>query len=87
MDNQSASNQSFPAPVPALTVAEEADRRANLQRQLKENDSQRTEVTGHINQLSIQLHRWNLRLQNLNDRRKELNLQLSQLPRQDAAQS
>ena len=43
----------------------------NLQRQLKENESQRTEVTGYINQLSIQLHRWQLRLQTLNERKTE----------------
>ena len=34
----------------------------DLQRKLKENESQRTEVTSYINQLSIQLHRWKLRL-------------------------
>ena len=44
----------------------------DLQRQLKENESQRTEVTGYINQLSIQLHRWKLRLQTLNERKTEL---------------
>jgi hypothetical protein len=43
-----------------------------LRRQLKENESQRTEVTGYINQLSIQLHRWQLRLQTLEERRKQL---------------
>ena len=45
---------------------------AELRRQLKENESQRTEVTGYINQLSIQLHRWQLRLQTLEERRKQL---------------
>jgi hypothetical protein len=44
----------------------------DLQRKLKENESQRTEVTGYINQLSIQLHRWKLRLQTLNERKTEL---------------
>ena len=44
----------------------------DLQRKLKENESQRTEVTGYINQLSIQLHRWKLRLQTLNERKDEL---------------
>ena len=44
----------------------------DLQRKLKENESQRTEVTGYINQLSIQLHRWKLRLQTLNERKSEL---------------
>jgi hypothetical protein len=45
---------------------------AEIRRQLKENESQRTEVTGYINQLSIQLHRWQLRLQTLEERRQQL---------------
>ena len=49
---------------------------AHLRRQLKENESQRTEITGYINQLSIQLHRWQLRLQTLNERRQELDKEL-----------
>jgi chromosome segregation ATPase len=48
----------------------------DLQRKLKENESQRTEVTGYINQLSIQLHRWKLRLQTLNERKDELEEEL-----------
>jgi transcription elongation factor Elf1 len=48
----------------------------DLQRKLKENESQRTEVTGYINQLSIQLHRWKLRLQTLNERKNELDEEL-----------
>ena len=43
-----------------------------IQRKLKENESQRAEVTGYINQLSIQLHRWQLRLQQLNERKAQL---------------
>src|SRR5690349_8867982 len=43
-----------------------------LQRRLTENESQRTEVRGYINQLAIQLHRWHLRLQDLDKRKKEL---------------
>src|SRR4029453_6938008 len=39
----------------------------HLPRKLKENESQRTEITSYINQLSIQLHRWKLRLQTLNE--------------------
>ena len=31
---------------------------AELRRHLRENESQRTEIKGYINQLSIQLHRW-----------------------------
>ena len=45
---------------------------SDLQRQLKENESQRIEVTGYINQLSIQLHRWQLRLQTLKERQEKL---------------
>ncbi len=49
-----------------------AEQLAELERHLKENESQRTEISGYINQLSIQLHRWQLRLQTLNERNKEL---------------
>jgi len=45
---------------------------AELQHHLKENESQRTEINGYINQLSIQLHRWQLRLQTLDERNKQL---------------
>lgn len=48
------------------------EKRAELQRHLKENESQRTEISGYINQLGIQLHRWQLRLQTLNERNKQL---------------
>lgn len=49
-----------------------AEQLAELERHLKENESQRTEIGGYINQHSIQLHRWQLRLQTLNERNKEL---------------
>ena len=68
-----------PTPVPTekTKVTAEADSKtADIQRRLKENDSQRTEVTGYINQTSIQLHRWQLRLQTLNERKKELEEEL-----------
>jgi DNA-directed RNA polymerase subunit M/transcription elongation factor TFIIS len=45
---------------------------ADLEHCLKENESQRTEITGYINQLNIQLHRWQLRLQTLNERKQQL---------------
>jgi len=48
------------------------ERLAELRRHLKENESQRTEVNGYINQLSIQLHRWQLRIQTLDERNREL---------------
>jgi transcription elongation factor Elf1 len=50
-----------------------------IHRRLKENESQRTEVTGHINQLSIQLHRWQLRMQMLNERKQQLEKELMSL--------
>jgi len=43
---------------------------------LTENESQRAEVTGYINQLTIHLHRWQLRLQTLNERKAQLEKEL-----------
>ncbi len=51
-----------------------------IQRKITENESQRTEVTGYINQVSIQLHRWQLRLQTLNERKQQLEKELVSLP-------
>jgi chromosome segregation ATPase len=70
-----------PTPVPAISPpdtqsAQTQAQIADLERQLKENESQRTEITGYINQLSIQLHRWQLRLQTLNERRQQLEKEL-----------
>lgn len=67
-------------PHPTLEVAtDNGVRIPDLQRQLKENESQRTEITGYINQLSIQLHRWQLRLQTLKERQEKLNTELTAL--------
>jgi transcription elongation factor Elf1 len=67
-----------PTVVPAPgAAAEVAARVSDVQHQLKENESQRTEITGYINQLSIQLHRWQLRLQTLNERQKKLQTELA----------
>jgi chromosome segregation ATPase len=60
-------------------AAEKAVRISDLQHQLKENESQRTEITGYINQLSIQLHRWQLRLESLNERQEKLQTELASL--------
>src|SRR5436190_1670490 len=49
-----------------------------LRGKLTENESQRAEVTGNINQLTIQLHRWQLRLQTLNERKAQLEKELGQ---------
>jgi DNA-directed RNA polymerase subunit RPC12/RpoP len=54
---------------------------SELQHQLKENESQRTEITGYINQLSIQLHRWQLRLQTLKERQQKLEAELEAVKR------
>jgi transcription elongation factor Elf1 len=59
--------------------SESSGRASDLQRQLKENESQRTEITGYINQLSIQLHRWQLRLQTLKERQEKLQTELTTL--------
>ena len=56
----------------ALAYADE------IRGKLKENESQRAEVTGYINQLTIQLHRWQLRLQTLNERKAQLEKDLGQ---------
>jgi len=71
-----------PTTVPKVSVevsAENAVRISDLQHQLKENESQRTEITSYINQLSIQLHRWQLRLQSLNERQQKLEAELATL--------
>ena len=71
-----------PTKVPTVSLEDAADnavRISDLQHQLKENESQRTEITSYINQLSIQLHRWQLRLQSLNERQTKLQAELAQL--------
>ena len=59
-------------PKPTEPIADAVAQLQQIQRKLSENESQRTEVTGYINQLSIQLHRWQLRLQTLNERKQQL---------------
>lgn len=59
-----------------------AERISQLEHQLKENDSQRTEVTSYINQLSIQVHRWKLRLQTLEERQAKLKEELAGISRE-----
>jgi DNA-directed RNA polymerase subunit M/transcription elongation factor TFIIS len=73
-----------PTPVPrpqAATVPTEdtQTKLADLQHRMKENESQRTEIASYINQHSIQLHRWQLRLQTLNERKAELDAELRTL--------
>ena len=58
---------------PEASAAQTVEERlAELRRHLKENESQRTEVNSNINQLNIQLHRWQIRIQTLDARQKEL---------------
>jgi len=59
-----------PSATSELANAEE------IRGKLTENESQRAEVTGYINQLTIQLHRWQLRLQTLNERKSQLEKEL-----------
>jgi len=65
--------------VPIQNTVAQAVRISDLQHQLKENESQRTEITSYINQHSIQLHRWQLRLKDLNDRKAKLDAELNVL--------
>ena len=60
-------------------VVDPAAQIEDIQRKLTENASQTTEVTGYINQASIQLHRWQLRLQQLNERKEQLEKELAAL--------
>ena len=74
-------------PHPVLeTAAANSVRISDLQRQLKENESQRTEVTGYINQLSIQLYRWQLRLETLKERQEKLQAEINTLGGMDPGQ-
>lgn len=70
-----------PTTVPHASQIEAAATNAvvisDLQHQLKENESQRTEITSYINQHSIQLHRWQLRLKSLNERQQKLQAELA----------
>ncbi len=62
---------------PTVVPTDGASPVSDLQRQLRENESQRTEITNYINQLTIQLHRWQHRLKNLNERNSQLVSEIS----------
>jgi DNA-directed RNA polymerase subunit M/transcription elongation factor TFIIS len=67
-------------PQPAVARSSQSDPKVvEIQNRLKENESQRTEITGYINQAQIQLHRWQLRLQSLNERKAELEAELRKI--------
>jgi transcription elongation factor Elf1 len=63
--------------LPAEGTSGEAVRVSELQHRLKENESQRTEITSYINQHSIQLYRWQLRLKDLKERQRTLEAELA----------
>ena len=65
-------------PVPKAEEPSASAYAEEIRGKLTENDSQRAEVTGYINQLTIQLHRWQLRLQTLNERKAQLEKELGQ---------
>ena len=62
---------------PTTVPNPDLNKASDLRHQLKENESQRTEITGYINQLGIQLHRWQLRLQTLKERQEKLETELA----------
>ena len=62
-----------------LTRDELVKKLDHLKRQLKENNSQVTEVTGYVNQTSIKLHRFKLQLDRLKKRNIEINRELGAL--------
>jgi len=64
-------------PQPEETKANALAYADEIRGKLTENESQRAEITGNINQLTIQLHRWQLRLQALNERKQQLEKELS----------
>jgi transcription elongation factor Elf1 len=70
--------QQTPVPQPPESNANGLAYTDGLRGKLKENESQRAEVTGYINQLTIQLHRWQLRLQTLDERKAQLEKELGQ---------
>ena len=73
-----------PAPVAkrnfdfAGQTPEQIERRTSeLQHQLKENRSQDTEMRGHVNRATMELHRLQLRLKKLQERQADIEAELS----------
>src|SRR5947207_15210007 len=62
--------------APASASSTAPQELTDLQRKLKENESQRTEVNGYIKQLSILYHTLKLLLQTLNNRYNEMAVEL-----------
>ena len=68
--------QQTAVPQPAERKAGAVAYTEEIRGKLKENESQRAEIIGYINQLTIQLHRWQLRLQTLDERKTQLDKEL-----------
>ena len=62
-----------------LTTEQLARRWGELKHQLKENRSQDTEMRGHVNRATIELHRLQLRLKTLQDRHGDITAELTAL--------
>ena len=62
-----------------FTTEQLARRWGELKHQLKENRSQDTEMRGHVNRATIELHRLQLRLKTLQDRHGDITAELTAL--------
>ena len=62
-----------------LTAEQLARRWGELKHQLKENRSQDTEMRGHVNRATIELHRLQLRLKTLQDRHGDITAEITAL--------
>ena len=61
------------APLNSTVETEAAQKElTSLEGQLKENNSQITELRGHVSRLNMELHRHQLRMKTLSDRHAEL---------------
>ena len=66
--------------------AEQIERRSSeLQHQLKENRSQDTEMRGHVNRATMELHRLQLRLKKLQERQADIEAELAAIRDHDSA--
>ncbi len=83
VDDAPTEARALPVPSPLRTfnfagqTPEQIDRRTGeLQHQLKENRSQDTEMRGHVNRATMELHRLQLRLKKLQERQADIEAEL-----------